>query len=367
MSTKATELFSHAEINGRLLSNRWAVAPMTRVSASREGLASPEMTQYYKRFAEGGFGLIITEGIYTDQKYSQGYDFQPGISSPEQAEAWRSVVDSIHAYPTLVFAQLMHAGALNQGNRFTENSVAPSAIQPKGKQMDFYYGQGEYPTPLELSDLDISDVIQGFVSAAVRSIKTAGFDGIEIHGANGYLLDQFLTDYTNKRTDFWGGSTKYRLGLTLEIYKEIRRAVGKDVPVGVRISQGKVNDFTHKWAGAEQDAEIIFGSLADAGADFIHVTEYEAWKPAFGDNGPSLIELAKKYAPNTKIIGNGGLHALDKADIALTSGADVIAIGKAALSNPDFPNRLEHQLPINEISTHMLAPIANIKDFELSL
>lgn len=367
MNAKNTALQTKLEINRRILRNRYAVAPMTRVSATENGLATENMVNYYKRFAKGGFGLIITEGIYTDSLFSQGYPFQPGISNVEQALAWKPVVDNIHTYRSLVFAQLMHAGALNQGNRFTQHSVAPSAIQPKGKQMTFYYGEGEYGTPHAISDTEISDVIDGFVSAAVASKQIAGFDGIEVHGANGYLLDQFMTDYTNTRTDKWGGDTKARLGLTLDIFNNIRKAVGDDYPVGVRISQGKVNDFTHKWAGAEQDAEIIFGSLADAGVDFIHVTEFEAWKPAFGGEGDSLVALAKRYAPKIKIIANGGLHDPDRAVEVLEQGADIIAIGKGALSNPDLPTRMILGNPLNEISTEMLAPIANLKDYELHL
>src|SRR5262249_37339425 len=163
----------------------------------------------------------------------------------------------------------------------------------KGRQLTLYYGKGGYSMPAAMTDEDIADVIAGFAAAAKRAATIAGFDGVEIHGANGYLLDQFLTDYTNARRDHWGGGTDHRIRLTLEVLKAVRAEVGNDVSLGVRISQGKVNDFTHKWAGAERDAEIIFGSLADAGADFIHVTEHEAWKPAFGKNGASLMGLAK--------------------------------------------------------------------------
>ncbi|MEG0243297.1 MAG: NADH:flavin oxidoreductase [Pseudomonas sp.] len=354
------------DINRLELPNRLAVAPMTRVSATPSGLATDAMARYYERFAQGGFGLIITEGIYTDQQFSQGYPFQPGITDYEQALAWRAVTDRIHAHQGAVFAQIMHAGALSQGNRFSGQTAAPSAVRPKGEQMGFYYGEGLYPVPKAMTDEDIADAIAGFAQAAIRSVAEAGFDGIEIHGANGYLLDQFLTDYANNRHDRWGGSTQQRMRMILEVVKAVRQAV-QNFPVGIRISQGKVNDFVHKWEGGEQDAEIIFGLLEDAGVDFIHVTEFEAWKPAFATSSASLVALARRYAPRTALIANGGLHEMAHAESMLAAGADIIAVGKAALANPDFPSLLCAGKPVAPFDASILAPIANIKERELAL
>ena len=194
--------------------------------------------------------------------------------------------------------------------------------------MTFYHGKGRYLLPAAITEAEIGDAINGFAESAGRAIEIAGFDAIEIHGANGYLLDQFLTDYANSRTDRWGGATGNRVRLIVETFKAVRAKVGDKIPVGVRISQGKVNDFHHKWADAERDAEIIFGSLADAGADFIHVTEHEAWKPAFSLGGPSLMRLAKRYAPRAAIFANGSLHKIEQAVAALDDGADIVAIGR---------------------------------------
>jgi 2,4-dienoyl-CoA reductase-like NADH-dependent reductase (Old Yellow Enzyme family) len=218
--------------------------------------------------------------VYTDQAFSQGYVQQPGMSDQVEAEAWKPVVQGGKAHGALAVAQMMHAGAISQGNRFRDGTVGPSAIQPKGTQMAFYHGKDRYPRPAEITEEQIADAIAGIAEASGGAIEVAGFDAIEIHAANGYLLDQFLTDYANTRTDRWGGSTQNRVRLAVETFKAVRARVGARTPVGVRISQGKVNDFHHKWAGAERDAEIIFGALADAGADFIHVTEFEAWKPS---------------------------------------------------------------------------------------
>ena len=158
-----------------------------------------------------------------------------------------------------------------------------------------------------------------------------------------------------------------RVRLITETFKAVRASVGAAVPVGVRISQGKVNDYHHKWAGAESDAEIIFGSLADAGADFIHVTEFEAWNPAFGEGGPSLKHLAKRYAPKATIFANGSLHDIERATAALDDGADIITMGRGALANPDMPKRLSNSDTLNEFDPAILGPIANIKETELDM
>ena len=365
MDINTSALFAPIVINGQIVKNRLSVAPMTRITATQDGRATKTMTRYYERFARGGFGTVITEGIYTDQAFSQGYVHQPGMTDEAQANAWKPVVSGIKAHGAFAIAQMMHAGAISQGNRFRDTTVGPSPVQPKGEQMTFYHGKGRYVLPTAITEAQIADAINGFAESAGRAIEVAGFDAIEIHGANGYLLDQFLTDYANNRADRWGGSTQNRLRLIVETFKAVRAKVGAEVPVGVRISQGKVNDYHHKWVDAERDAEIIFGSLAEAGADFIHVTEFEAWNPAFVLGGPSLMHLAKRYAPKAAIFANGGLHNVEQAVAALDDGADIIAIGRGALANPDFPKRLSDRGILDDFDPSILGPIANIKETEL--
>lgn len=367
MTTAQHKLLTAFGMNGKTVKNRFGVAPMTRVTAAEDGRVTEIMTRYYERFARGGFGLVVTEGIYTDQAHSQGYPNQPGITDDAQARSWKPLVSGIKCHGSLAIAQIMHAGAISQGNRFRDTTVGPSAIQPKGKQMTFYYGKDAYAVPAEITEDQIAEVVNGFGDAAARVVEIAGFDGIEIHGANGYLLDQFLTDYTNERTDEYGGSTANRILLLVEVINEVRARVGAEVPVGIRISQGKVNDFTHKWAGGEKDAEIIFGALARAGVDFIHVTEFEAWKPAFGDTGPTLAGFAKKYAPSAVIIANGSLHDLDMAESVIREDADIVTLGRGALANPDLPIRLAEAQSLREFDPSILGPIADIKDTELAL
>ena len=367
MDIDVSALFAPIVINGHTVKNRLSVAPMTRVTATQDGRATETMTRYYERFARGGFGTVSTEGIYTDQAFSQGYAHQPGMTDEAQANAWKPVVSGIQAHGAFAIAQMMHAGAISQGNRFRDGTVGPSAIQPKGKQMTFYHGKDRYALPTAITEAQIIEAINGFAEAAGRAIEVAGFDAIEIHGANGYLLDQFLTDYANNREDCWGGATGSRVRMILETFKAVRARVGAKVPVGVRISQGKVNDYHHKWADGERDAEIIFGSLAEAGADFIHVTEFEAWKPAFTPGGPSLMHLTKRYAPKAAIFANGSLHNVEQAVAALGDGADIVAIGRGALANPDLPKRLCERGTLNEFDPTILGPIANIKENELAM
>jgi len=366
MNTDTSMLFTPVDLNGHTLKNRLSVAPMTRITATEDGRATQVMARYYERFARGGFGAVITEGTYTDQSFSQGYVYQPGLADLTQANAWKPVVNAIKSNGAVAIAQLMHAGAISQGNRFRQHTVGPSAVHPKGEQMTFYHGKDRYALPTEMTEEQIADAIAGFAAAAARAIEIAGFDAIEIHGANGYLLDQFLTDYTNRRADGWGGTTENRVRLILETFKAVRSKVGAKVPVGVRLSQGKVNDYYHKWAGAEADAEIIMGSLGDLGADFIHVTEFEAWQPAFAAGGLSLMSLAGRYAPRAKVLTNGSLHNIQQAVAALTAGADIITIGRGALANPDLPQRLRTGALLNEFDPAILGPIANIKATELA-
>lgn len=359
-------LWSSVQIGSTELINRVALAPMTRVSATEDGHATDKMASYYEAYARGGFGLLITEGIYPDTSYSQGYLFQPGIATKEQAQSWSKVVDAVHSAGARIFAQLMHAGAQTQGNRFVETSIGPSAVSPKGEQLAFYRGEGPFPIPSEITTEQMAEVREGFVAAALHA-KQAGFDGVEIHGANGYLLDQFLTDYFNKRTDEYGGSPANRVRFAAEICRAVREAVGPDMTVGIRISQAKVSDNEHRWSGGAEEAEEIFATLGATGIDFIHTTEYRAIAPAFGDEGFSLASLAKQHSGVT-VIANGSLDDPATAASMLQDGdADVVALGKAALANRNWPHRVRNNLAFDELDGRLFAPVADVKDWELEL
>ena len=358
-TTAHTRLFTPLQVGNLTLPNRLVVAPMTRVSASAQGHATQRMVDYYESFAAGRFGLVITEGIYTDKLYSQGYLFQPGLADDAQRDAWRIVVDQVHARGGRIIAQLMHAGALSQGNPHRVTTKGPSAVLPAGQQMTFYRGEGLYRMPKAMSTDDINEAIDGFAQAARRA-QEAGFDGVEIHGANGYLLDQFLTAHTNLREDHYGGSLENRLRLTLEIIQAVRQSTTGQFVMGVRSSQGKVNDFTHKWAGGETDAAQIYGTLGAQSIDYLHTTEFEAWHPAFDEHGPSLAALARKHVA-VPVLANGSLHDADQADgMIARQEADFISLGRGALTHADWSARLCAGKGHEEFDRGLLAPIADL-------
>lgn len=352
-------LFQPLRVGGLSLPNRLAVAPMTRVSATAEGHATKQMADYYEAFAAGGFGLVITEGLYTDKAYAQGYLFQPGLADDAQRDAWRTVVDHVHAHGGRIVAQLMHAGALSQGNPHRIPTKGPSSVLPAGQQMAFYRGEGPYRMPEAMSAEEISEAVEGFAQAARRA-QEAGFDGVEVHGANGYLLDQFLTAHTNLREDRYGGSLANRLRLTVDVMKAVRRSTGEGFIVGVRSSQGKVNDFSHKWEGGEADAAQIFGTLGALPIDYLHTTDFEAWRPAFGEQGPSLAALARRHV-SVPILANGSLHEKTQADnMVARQEADFISLGRGALTHADWPARLRAGEVHETFDRWLLTPIADL-------
>ncbi|ALI98674.1 NADH:flavin oxidoreductase [Rufibacter tibetensis] len=357
-------LFSEGKLGNLHLKNRVGLAPMTRTSADPDGTPNEAMKKYYTRYAQGGFGLLITEGTYPDELHSQGYLNQPGITNPKHIAAWQEINQSVQAAGAKIICQIMHAGALSQGNRYKDYTIGPSAVTPKGTQMEFYGGKGAFPTPKEMTIEDIQSVVKGFTQAAKNAVE-AGFDGIEIHGANGYILDQFLTDYTNQRQDEYGGDPARRVRLLVETVQACRAAVGNDFPIGIRISQTKVNDYTHSWAGAEEDAKVIFTALGNAGLDFIHVTEHHADKPAFQEGSPTLAALAKKYG-NLPVVVNGHLDTPEKAEAMLQTGdVDVVTLGKTALANKDWVNKVAAGQPLDEFAPErFFVPDAKVKEFE---
>jgi len=350
---KRHPILDEVAIKGYQLRNKAVVAPMSRVSANGNGVPTMNMTRYYAQYASGGFGLVITEGTYTDRYFSQGYANQPGIVTDEQVEGWRQVTESVHKAGGLIILQLMHAGALSQ---CLHNTAGPSAVKPLGKKMKDYGGEGPYPLPLALSQTDLIETISGFAHSARRA-ASAGFDGVEIHGANGYLIDQFLTDYTNRRTDRYGGSTCNRVRLAVEVIKAVRQSVDEDFIVGIRLSQGKVNDFDYTWPGGARDAEIIFSQVAGAAADYIH---FASEGRGFDHgcvlaDGTSLPRLARELT-GLPVIANGGLHDPDEAYRILQDGhGDLAALGSGALANPDWPDLLARKAPIRAFDPMILS------------
>ncbi|MES4908003.1 MULTISPECIES: NADH:flavin oxidoreductase [unclassified Streptomyces] len=350
------------QVAGATLPNRLAVAPMTRVSATPDGTPTPQMADYYAEYARGGFAVVITEGVYTDSHYSQGYLNQPGIISDVQGEGWRTVARAVRDAGALPVMQLMHAGALSQGNRHSTRTAGPSPVQPLGEMMPAYGGSGPWPVPHPMTTADIDTVVEGFVTAADRAHR-AGFAGVEVHSANGYLLDQFLTDYTNTRTDEYGGSTANRARLTARVVREIRRQITDPAFwVGVRLSEGKVNDHRHRWAGGAADAIAILTAVADAGSTYVHVAgEGQGWaEGATLDTGETLTALARRITERP-VIANGGLGDPALAARVLDEGhADLISLGRAALAGPDYPVILAKGAESATFAPAMLMPTVTL-------
>ncbi|HBE67639.1 MAG TPA: NADH:flavin oxidoreductase [Planctomycetaceae bacterium] len=341
------------------LANRLAVAPMTRVSSTESGEATELMQRYYSDFGKGGFGLVLTEGIYTDELYSQGYFHQPGLANERHVSSWKPIVDAVHEQRTPIIAQLMHAGALSQGNVHSNDRIGPSAVKPKGRQLVFYRGEGEFPVPKEMSVSDIEEAKVGFVNAAQNAVA-AGFDGVEIHASNGYLLDQFLTVGVNLRDDEYGGPIENRIRLTVEVIQAVRSAVGDDFVVGARIAQTKVNDYEYRWPGRVEDAKVIFQAIAEAGLDYVHTTERHANLAAFDNQRESLAQLAKQSS-GLPVIANGGLHKQQLATEMLEFGhADIISIGRGAIAQSDFASRVLDGRPTLEFDAAVLNPVADL-------
>jgi len=229
--------------------------------------------------------------------------------------------------------------------------------------MAFYRGSGAYPVPAAMTTDEIAEAVEGFARAALFA-KHAGFDGVEVHGANGYLLDQFLTEGVNLRQDGYGGDIAGRMQLMVEVVRAVRSAVGGEFVIGVRISQGKVNDFVHKWSGGEDDAAIIFGTLGRLPLDYLHTTEFKAWRPAFGETGASLAALAKRYA-QLPVLANGSLHDRKRAvELVATGEADFVSLGRGALTHADWPARLRAASPLAEFDPALLSPIADLVNAE---
>lgn len=337
------------------INNRFLVAPMTRVSADLQGIPTAEMLDYYTAFAEGGFGGIITEGIYTDALYSQSYPNQPGIVNDLQIEGWQKITSNVKKNGTIIIAQLMHAGSISQ---MLSTTKAPSVIVPLGQKLPHYGGgSGAFPIPEAMTQEDIQNVIDGFIQSSLNAVK-AGFNGVELHGANGYLLDQFITPYLNLRNDRYGGTIENRLRIVLEIIHKIREIVPKDFIVGLRISEGKVNNLSYRWEGGSQAAKEILTEIKKAPIDYLHVAaEHYGWKAESRyDDGTSLTGLAKILL-NLPVIANGGLHDLTLSQSLLdTQQADLLAIGKYALSNPDFVQNVKNQIELLPFHKKALYP-----------
>ncbi|MDO9502060.1 alkene reductase [Falsiroseomonas sp.] len=329
--TETPDLFGPVKLGALTLPNRIVMAPMTR-SRAPGNLPNALMAEYYAQRASAG--LIITEGT-TPAANGRGYSDIPGLYSPAQVEGWRGVADAVHAKGGRIFAQLMHVGriALTE-NQDGEAPVAPSAIAAKG-QMYTPSGMKPLALPRALEEAEIESLIEAFAQAA-RNAVAAGLDGIEIHGANGYLPGQFLAPNANKRTDRWGGSAENRARFLIAITDAAAKAIGPD-RVGVRLSPGNpFNDIDDP--DVEGTYTPVIQGISGKGLAYVHFLDA---KPAF-----DVIGLARKHFGGPIILNAGYDKARAQADIA-SGRADLIAFGSSYIANPDLVERLKQDAPLN--------------------
>ncbi len=353
-------LLGPSNIGSVKLSNKAIVAPMTRVSATLDGAPTKIMQQHYESFARGQWGLIFTEGTYINEGESQGYKNQPGIANDKHISEWSKIVDIVHNCNTPIFQQLIHAGALIQENYYGRKAIAPSAVNQMGKMLPHYFGEGTFPVPREITKEEIKNTAADFAKAALRSVE-AGFDGIEIHGANGYLLDQFLTEFANIREDEYGGTIQNRIRFHCEVLESVLEAVSGKVPVGIRISQTKVNNFDYQWPNAEHDANIIFSAIKSVGPTYIHISTHKGLEDVWGSNR-NLASWAKELWGGLTI-ACGGLHDPSRAENLLSKGeADFIAIGKGALADPEWPKKINSDILPTPFDPKMIKPYATLEN-----
>jgi N-ethylmaleimide reductase len=314
---------------------------MTRSRAVEGSTANALMAEYYAQRATAG--LIITEGT-SPSPNGTGYPRIPGLWSRGQVAGWKGVTDAVHARGGRIFVQLMHTGRVGHPLNLPAGAevLAPSAVAAPGQMRTDAKGQQPHPVPRAMTDAEVRHAIEEHVLAA-RNAIAAGFDGVELHGANGYLIEQFLSPDTNRRTDAWGGSVEKRAAFALEVARQVGAAIGGE-RVGIRLSPYGVNAGMVAYPEIDETYLKLVPALASTGLQYVHLTDHSSMgAPAV----PTALKLALRKAwPRTFVLA-GGLDGAS-AEAALREGrADLVAFARAFLANPDLVARLERGLPLS--------------------
>ncbi|MFJ8936586.1 alkene reductase [Streptomyces sp. NPDC102365] len=327
-------LWTPLTVGAMELPHRLAMAPMTRDRSGADGVPGELNVEYYRQRAS--MALIITEGTQPSAD-GQGYLLTPGLHTDAHIAGWREVTDAVHAEGGRIVIQLMHTGRIAHPDNTPHHRtpVAPSAVQPKGV-MFTATGPQEMPVPRALAVDEIAGVVDEFRHAAAAAVA-AGFDGVEIHGANGYLLHQFLSGNANERGDRYGGSVAHRIRFATEVTAAVAAEIGAD-RTGLRISPGNpYNDIS------EPDTHEVYPALLAAidplGLAYLHLIQ--------GPDEELLRRIRRQWS--TALIVNRAGAPLDARFADLDSGlADVVSVGATALANPDLPHRVRTGAPLNE-------------------
>lgn len=345
-------LFERVKLGPYDLQHRVAMAPLTRSRARSPGNVPTSLNAcYYQQRTSAA--VIISEATQVSQQ-GQGYAWTPGIHSLDQIEGWRLVTEAVQKKDGLIFLQLWHVGRISHPALQPDGMlpVAPSAIKPAGQAfIENEVGVGTlvpFVTPRVLQTEEVPYVVQQYVRGAVNA-REAGFHGVEVHAANGYLLDQFINPTTNLRTDMYGGPIENRARLLLDVVEAVSKVWGSD-RVGVRLSPlGEFNDM-----GDDPDPEATFGYIAEklngAGLAYLHLVNpaIAALEKGNEPEGParSMLEMVRRTYRGPLMIAGGFNH--DTAERWLREGrADVIAFGRKFIANPDLPERFRHDAPLN--------------------
>ena len=342
------QLFQPFELKSLRLKNRIVMAPMTR-SFSPDGVPTSQVADYYARRAQGEVGLIISEGTVVNRP-SSSYDAGiPHFYGEKALHGWKDVIDRVHALGGVMAPQLWHVGVVAPG---TSGWLPPTPFEgPSG-----YVAPGK-PGGVAMTENDIDETIQAFAQAAADA-KTLGFDAIEIHGAHGYLIDQFFWRPTNQRTNGYGGETLVkRVRFAAELIRAVRKVVGPDFPISLRISQWKLQDYSAKLAATPQEMRAWLAPLADAGVDLFHCSQRRFWEPEFDGSDLNFAGWAKKLTGKSTItVGSIGLSGdflaafqgehsipcrLDELMRRFDRGDfDLVAVGRPLLSDSEWARKI---------------------------
>ncbi|MFI5610140.1 alkene reductase [Amycolatopsis sp. NPDC051903] len=327
--------FDPIKLGELTLPHRVAMSPMTRNRAYGT-VPNDLMAEYYAQRASAG--LIITEGTQPSV-VGQGYLNSPGLHSEEQVRGWRKVTDAVHANGGRIFAQLMHSGRVGHSSLLPDGvrHVGPSAVRAD-VQIFIGDGMGDAPVPVELTEEGIAATIEDHVQAAANAID-AGFDGVELHGANGYLIHQFLSTNANRRTDRWGGTHHNRARFAIEVAKAVAERIGAH-RVGMRLSPGVTNNDIHEADPHDTYAALVDG-LKPLGLAYLHLFE--------GPYRDITQQIRKEFDGVLVLNPSTPGSTTDKESLELIEDgtADVITFGQLFLANPDLPRRLRENKPLN--------------------
>lgn len=348
-------LFESTQLGPYTLKNRIVLPPLTRSRSSQPGnIPNDLMADYYRQRA--GAGFMVTEGTQIEPR-GQGYAWTPGMHSPEQVEGWRKITAAVHAEGSIIFAQLWHVGRVSHNSLQPGGAapVAPSAIAADNVKVFVETGPGqgaltEPSVPRALTTAEVKELVQLYAQAA-RNALDAGFDGVELHCANGYLVNQFISSHTNRRTDEYGGPLQNRLRFLREVVQAVADVVGKE-RLGVR--------FAPLFASTEEDRVYLGLVEEDPHETYIEAIKvleqvgiaYVSLAEADWDNAPELPETFRNDVRSNfsgKILYAGKYNVERGVRVVKAGWGDLIAFGRPFIANPDLPERIAHGWPLNAV------------------